>query len=56
MESLILNNLYDEYGIANLPFGRLQDKLGDVYEKFVMNALEKTILLSNYKGSKTCND
>lgn len=56
MESLILNNLYNEYDIANLPFGRLQDKLGDVYEKFVINVLENTIFLNNYKGSKTCND
>lgn len=56
MKSLILDNLYNQYDIANLSFGVLQDKLGDVYEKFVVNVLENSTYLSNYKYSKKCND
>lgn len=56
MKSLVLDNLYKEYDIANLSFGVLQDKLGDVYEKFVVNTLENVDYISAYRASKHIKD
>lgn len=56
MKSLVLDNLYKEYNIANLSFGVLQDKLGDVYEKFVVNILENVDYISAYRASKHIKD
>ena len=35
-----LNRLYREFDIANLPFGIVHDKLGDVYERYCVEILE----------------
>lgn len=56
MESLVLDKLYQEYNIDNLQFGTLQDKLGDVYEKFVVSVLENNHYLSCFKTFETCKD
>ncbi len=56
MKSFVLDNLYDEYNIKNLSFGILQDKLGDVYEKFVVNTLENKDYIASYRTSKSMKD
>ena len=40
MNTKHLNNLYEEFDIANLPFGIVHDKLGEVYEKYCVEMLE----------------
>ena len=56
MESFVLEGLYNSYNIKNLSFGVLQDKLGDVYEKFVVNVLENKSYLSSYNNDTICED
>ena len=50
MESFVLEGLYNSNNIKNLSFGVLQDKLGDVYEKFVINVLENKSYLSSFNN------
>lgn len=56
MESVELSKLYEEYNIRNLPFGILQDKLGDVYEKFVVHTIENESFKQLYKNSSTATN
>lgn len=36
MHSSILDGLYKKYNIANLSFGIVHDKLGDLYEEYCL--------------------
>lgn len=56
LKSEVLDQLYNEFNIDNLSFGVLQDKLGDVYEKFVVKTLENKELLATFQNSKASND
>ena len=40
MKSLLLEKLYDKYDIANLTFGKIHDKLGDLYEDYCIDILQ----------------
>ena len=37
MNTPLLEKLYEKYDIANLPYGKVHDKLGDVYEEFCIS-------------------
>lgn len=39
MNTELLNELYSKYNIANLPYGIVHDKLGDVYEEYCIRIL-----------------
>lgn len=49
----LLCELYKEYDIANLKFGTVGDKLGDVYEKFIVTILQTPDLLSFFNANQT---
>lgn len=51
-----LNNLYEEFNIANLPFGIVHDKLGDVYEKYCVEILENPQFLTMAKTGNCYTD
>lgn len=51
-----LNNLYEEFDIANLPFGIVHDKLGDVYEKYCVEILENPEFLAMGKTGNSYTD
>lgn len=40
MNTPLLNELYSKYDIENLSYGRVHDKLGDVYEEYCIRILE----------------
>lgn len=40
MKTALLNELYTKYNIANLTFGAIHDKLGDVYEEYCVTILQ----------------
>jgi len=44
-----LQNLYKKYDIKNLSFGIIGDKLGDVYEDFIMEIFQDKDHLSNFE-------
>ena len=48
-----LQKLYEQFNIANLPFGIVHDKLGDVYEKYCVEILESQEFLEMAKSKKT---
>ena len=52
MKSEILDSLYEKYNIANLPFGIIHDKLGDVYEDFCIAILQDEENLNKAKNGK----
>lgn len=56
LKSEVLDRLYRDYNINNLSFGVLQDKLGDVYENFVVQTLENKEFISNFQNSKIVNN
>ena len=39
MKSVILDNIYKKYDIANLSYGAIHDKLGDLYEEYCITVL-----------------
>ena len=51
-----LNNLYEEFDIANLSFGIVHDKLGDVYEKYCVEILENPQFLAMAKTGNCYTD
>lgn len=52
MTSLLLQELYKKYNIANLTFGTVHDKLGDVYEEFCVTILSDSVNLIKAKANK----
>lgn len=50
MKSGILDKLYKKYDIANLSFGKIHDKLGDVYEEYCIIILQ---VAENLKKAKS---
>lgn len=46
MKTALLNLLYEKYNIANLTFGAIHDKLGDVYEEYCVTILKSKQYLS----------
>lgn len=50
MRTELLNSLYQKYDIANLPFGAIHDKLGDVYEEYCVTILNSKQYLSEIKN------
>ena len=50
MKTALLNSLYVKYNIANLTFGAIHDKLGDVYEEYCETILNAKAYLDNLKA------
>lgn len=55
MKSEILDKLYEKYDIANLAFGKIHDKLGDVYEEFCIIILQDVDNLNKAKNNTEDN-
>lgn len=55
MNSLILDNLYKKYNIANLSFGIVHDKLGDLYEEYCLTILNDITYLNLAKSNDCCD-
>lgn len=55
MKSLLLDELYKKYNIANLAFGAIHDKLGDAYEEFCVTVLSNNNLLHKYQHGNSDN-
>ena len=51
MKSEILENLYKKYDIANFAFGKIHDKLGDVYEEYCIIVLQDENNLNKAKNN-----
>lgn len=49
MKTHLLQQLYQQYHIADLTFGSIHDKLGDVYEDYCVSLLENKQLLAKLK-------
>lgn len=45
-----LQHLYEKYDIKNLSFGIVGDKLGDVYEDFIVQIFEDKNYIKNFEG------
>jgi hypothetical protein len=52
----LLQDLYEKYDISHLVHGALEDKLGDVYEEFVVKILKNDSYLYSYNNCETTND
>ena len=55
MKSFLLESLYKKYNIANLKFGTIHDKLGDLYEEYCVLILENKELLLSFKNENSCD-
>ncbi len=55
MKTQLLNDLYQKYNIANLAFGEIHDKLGDVYEEFCVEILRDADLLLQLQNNSAPN-
>ena len=55
MKSFLLESLYKKYDIANLKFGTIHDKLGDLYEEYCVLILENKELLQSFKNENSCD-
>lgn len=51
MNSHTLDSLYEKYNIAELNFGIIHDKLGDLYEEYCMNILNDSNILQQAKDN-----
>lgn len=51
MTSLLLEELYKKYKIADLTFGTIHDKLGDAYEEFCVTVLSDDMNLQKAKSN-----
>lgn len=56
MKSAILDVLYEKYDIATLSFGKIHDKLGDVYEEYCIAILEDVDNLNKAKNNITSDN
>jgi len=54
-ESKLLSALYVKYDISNLKLGKIGDKLGDLYEEFVVSILNCDEFLQDFNINKTYN-
>lgn len=54
MHSELLDSLYEKYHIANLKFGTIHDKLGDLYEEYCTIILQDSRYLDWLKQEKEC--
>lgn len=52
MTSLLLEELYKKYNIANLTYGTIHDKLGDAYEEFCVTILSDSENLNKAKANE----
>ena len=52
MNTPLLEKLYEKYDIANLPYGKVHDKLGDVYEEFCISIFTNKDFLSALQNGK----
>ena len=52
MTSPLLEELYEKYDIANLQYGKVHDKLGDVYEEFCVTILSDSENLLKAKANE----
>jgi hypothetical protein len=50
-----LQNLYEKYDIKNLPYGIVGDKLGDVYEDFIVEIFEDKNYIDNFEKLNSSN-
>lgn len=53
MKTALLNSLYEKYDIANLAFGKIHDKLDDVYEEYCTLILQSAQFLNDLKSGIT---
>ena len=51
MTSLLLEELYKKYKIAELTYGTIHDKLGDAYEEFCVTVLSDSENLQKAKSN-----
>ena len=51
MKSALLEKLYTNYDIANLSFGTIHDKLGDLYEEYCLTILTDSSILNAAKSN-----
>lgn len=56
MTSALLEELYKKYEIADLSFGKIHDKLGDVYEEFCIDILSNVENLRKAKENERPNE
>ena len=52
MNTPLLEKLYENYDIANLTYGKVHDKLGDVYEEFCISIFTNKDFLSALQNGK----
>ena len=52
MNTPLLEKLYEKYDIANLTYGKVHDKLGDVYEEFCISIFTNKDFLSALQNGK----
>jgi len=50
-----LVSLYKKYNIVNLPFGIVGDKLGDLYEEFIVDILNNLEYLNHFNNNTSCD-
>ncbi len=55
MNTQLLDKLYEKYDIANLSYGKVHDKLGDVYEEFCILIFTNKDFLSAMQKGETIN-
>lgn len=56
MNTTILNNLYEKYNISNLSYGKIHDKLGDLYEEYCLDILNNPQYLQIAKNNSESGD
>lgn len=52
MNTNLLSSLYEKYDIANLTYGKVNDKLGDVYEEYCIMILKNKSFLDAIKAGE----
>lgn len=52
MNTILLEKLYQKYNIDKLSYGKVHDKLGDVYEEFCIHVLTNKDFLSAFQNSE----
>lgn len=56
MNTSLLNTLYEKYDIANLSYGKVHDKLGDVYEEYCISIFTNKDFLSAFQNGENIDN
>lgn len=56
MKDFYLNNLYDKYKIYSLPYGKVGDKLGDVFEELCIGIFNDKSMISKFISNQINSD